>query len=73
MCAYTCWSVHTPIPLLCQLRGPRSGDTPAAMSPPGPRSRFLTLGSNKGNQSYSEKQLTPGLGQKIYKMIPGYL
>ena len=64
MCACTPVSTHV-FSLLCQPRGLRCSNIPAASSPsPGPRSQFLTGFSSRRNQGSLEKWLILGLGQR---------
>lgn len=60
--------IHTHILFLCQLRGPRSNDTPTAPSITISQSWFLITFYNKRNQGSMEKQQILGVELETHKM-----
>lgn len=60
--------VYTHTILCCQLRGPRSNDTPVAMSTPMASSGLLIPFPSERNQDPLENWLILEVGQEICKM-----
>lgn len=61
-CAYTC------ISSICQLRGPRTIDTPTAASTPRAQTLVSDTILSKRNQDSLKKWRIPGLGQETHKI-----
>lgn len=66
--AYTYIIIHTYIPLLCQLRGPRSNDIPVATSTPITQILASDNINSEKNRGSLDEWLILGLKQEIYKM-----